>query len=225
MGGCCCHPRSDEVTTGVPRYYYISLSDIWAANSVIMRTSFQYPSSEGHDTLPSPRSTASAVRPGLLVDTNLDSSIPDTFQAPPPPLPYDEGTGLMQTSRGSGKIGPVRDTSEAESLGEPARGGGRDTLVSGGDQKESNKIETEYDPSSPKACNVEKSKLIEPIVPTTDEEDVCPTCLEEYDKENPRIITKCEHHFHLACILEWMERSETCPVCDKEMIIDESFGV
>jgi len=37
----------------------------------------------------------------------------------------------------------------------------------------------------------------------------------EYDDENPKITTKCEHHFHLACILEWMERSDSCPVCDK----------
>ncbi|VFQ74925.1 unnamed protein product [Cuscuta campestris] len=40
----------------------------------------------------------------------------------------------------------------------------------------------------------------------------------EYDEENPKIITKCEHHFHLACIFEWMERSDTCPVCDQEMV-------
>lgn len=37
----------------------------------------------------------------------------------------------------------------------------------------------------------------------------------EYDTENPKMTTKCDHHFHLACILEWMERSDTCPVCDK----------
>ena len=37
----------------------------------------------------------------------------------------------------------------------------------------------------------------------------------EYDEENPRSVTKCEHHFHLCCILEWMERSDTCPVCDQ----------
>ncbi|CAH9142604.1 unnamed protein product [Cuscuta epithymum] len=61
--------------------------------------------------------------------------------------------------------------------------------------------------------------LKEPIVPSVqEEEDLCPTCLEEYDMENPKIITKCEHHFHLSCILEWMERSDTCPVCDKEMV-------
>lgn len=37
----------------------------------------------------------------------------------------------------------------------------------------------------------------------------------EYDLENPRIITKCKHHFHLSCIYEWMERSDTCPICEE----------
>lgn len=37
----------------------------------------------------------------------------------------------------------------------------------------------------------------------------------DYDAENPRIMTKCEHHFHMSCILEWMERSDTCAICDQ----------
>ena len=37
----------------------------------------------------------------------------------------------------------------------------------------------------------------------------------EYTPENPQIITKCSHHFHLSCIYEWMERSDTCPICGK----------
>ncbi|RLN24310.1 hypothetical protein C2845_PM07G33410 [Panicum miliaceum] len=49
----------------------------------------------------------------------------------------------------------------------------------------------------------------------SEDEDVCPTCLEEYTPDNPKIITKCCHHFHLGCIYEWMERSDTCPICDK----------
>lgn len=44
---------------------------------------------------------------------------------------------------------------------------------------------------------------------------LCTLHLAEYDLENPRIMTKCEHHFHLSCILEWRERSDTCPVCDQ----------
>ncbi|KAL9175872.1 hypothetical protein ABFS82_02G140300 [Erythranthe guttata] len=43
---------------------------------------------------------------------------------------------------------------------------------------------------------------------------------EEYDEENPKITTRCNHHFHLSCILEWMERSDTCPICDQEMIYE-----
>ncbi|KAK8289661.1 hypothetical protein V6Z11_D07G202200 [Gossypium hirsutum] len=56
-----------------------------------------------------------------------------------------------------------------------------------------------------------------------EEEDVCPTCLEEYTLENPKIVTKCSHHFHLGCIYEWMERSENCPVCGKVMAFDETI--
>lgn len=28
-------------------------------------------------------------------------------------------------------------------------------------------------------------------------------------------MTGCSHHFHLGCIYEWMERSESCPICGK----------
>nr|XP_043607240.1 E3 ubiquitin-protein ligase At3g02290-like [Erigeron canadensis] len=52
---------------------------------------------------------------------------------------------------------------------------------------------------------------------TSDSEDVCPTCLDEYTLENPKIVTQCSHHFHLGCIYEWMERSDTCPMCGKVM--------
>ncbi|XP_054802427.1 E3 ubiquitin-protein ligase At3g02290-like isoform X2 [Prosopis cineraria] len=60
------------------------------------------------------------------------------------------------------------------------------------------------------------------VYASSEEEDVCPTCLEEYTEENPRILTKCSHHFHLSCIYEWMERSESCPVCGKVMVFDET---
>ncbi|KAG9144771.1 hypothetical protein Leryth_017246 [Lithospermum erythrorhizon] len=60
------------------------------------------------------------------------------------------------------------------------------------------------------------------IHPSSEEEDVCPTCLEEYTPENPQITTRCSHHFHLGCIYEWMERSDTCPICGKDMEFCES---
>ncbi|XP_059655032.1 E3 ubiquitin-protein ligase At3g02290-like [Cornus florida] len=57
---------------------------------------------------------------------------------------------------------------------------------------------------------------------SSEDEDVCPTCLEEYTPENPKINTQCSHHFHLGCIYEWMERSELCPVCAKLMVFAET---
>ncbi|GMN42040.1 hypothetical protein TIFTF001_011263 [Ficus carica] len=49
----------------------------------------------------------------------------------------------------------------------------------------------------------------------TEEEQECPICLEEYTKENPRIMMKCFHIYHLSCIYEWLERSNLCPVCNR----------
>ncbi|KAJ8905493.1 hypothetical protein NDN08_002000 [Rhodosorus marinus] len=43
------------------------------------------------------------------------------------------------------------------------------------------------------------------------EVELCPTCLEEYSDDNPKIIVACGHSFHLSCILEWANRSDMCP--------------
>ncbi|XP_074562952.1 E3 ubiquitin-protein ligase At3g02290-like [Curcuma longa] len=75
-------------------------------------------------------------------------------------------------------------------------------------------IESEKNQSA-KACGTG-------FVMSSEDEDVCPTCLEEYTPANPKIVANCSHHFHLSCIYEWMERSDTCPVCGKEMQFCES---
>ncbi|KAL6912327.1 hypothetical protein ACP4OV_001132 [Aristida adscensionis] len=126
--------------------------------------------------------------PTVAVDTNLDTSIPDTYRAPLAPLPYNVGLTVTENP----------DIEKAN-------------IKSKTDEQQSLKVE-EFE-SCEKGASEEKF----------DEEDVCPICLEEYDEENPRSITKCEHHFHLCCILEWMERSETCPVCDQIILMDEMY--
>lgn len=52
-----------------------------------------------------------------------------------------------------------------------------------------------------------------------EEEDVCPTCLENYSADNPQIVAECGHAFHLQCIVEWETRSGStyCPICAKPM--------
>ncbi|XP_031484408.1 probable E3 ubiquitin-protein ligase RHB1A isoform X1 [Nymphaea colorata] len=77
------------------------------------------------------------------------------------------------------------------------------------------------DPLSGPPVDEKNSKLDGPFPLVNDEEDVCPICLEEYDKENPRVVSNCGHHFHLSCILEWMERSDSCAVCNQAMLFNE----
>ncbi|KAK9815190.1 hypothetical protein WJX73_010442 [Symbiochloris irregularis] len=55
----------------------------------------------------------------------------------------------------------------------------------------------------------------------SDDEDYCSTCLEGYSEENPKIWTQCSHHFHLACIYEWLNRKQTCPICGLAMSFEE----
>ncbi|XP_010556081.1 PREDICTED: E3 ubiquitin-protein ligase At3g02290-like [Tarenaya hassleriana] len=57
---------------------------------------------------------------------------------------------------------------------------------------------------------------------SSEDEDFCPTCLDGYTPENPKILTKCSHHFHLSCIYEWLDRSDLCPICGKEMEFNEN---
>ncbi|XXG40629.1 hypothetical protein AAC387_Pa01g1303 [Persea americana] len=205
MGGCCCCPSRGAQLNEPPVYYYFPRN------------------LEEHGSLSSTRTTDSSLSMGLLVDTN-----PDTYRAPPAPLPYDVDLGRPRASSGilvnsGNKLGTVQ-AADSQSVGEALTDSGLKGSVTREELEALDcKNETDDKQGSPKVDEVEPSKLCESIVLATNEEDVCPTCLEEYDADNPRIMTKCDHHFHLSCILEWKERSDTCPVCDKEMEFDHAF--
>nr|GMC87314.1 probable E3 ubiquitin-protein ligase RHB1A [Ipomoea batatas] len=220
MGGCCCccASKGGELNSSSPFYH----------NWIFKIFSLQYPRvSEERQPLSHHGSTALVLSTGLLVDTNLDTSSPDTYRPPPTPRPYETHVGRPRTPPGNQdghKNEAAAQTKETETCEEANSGNGTeiaDTATKGSDAKVQDNIELtaqkEVVDELEKSGELKKSN--EPIVPSLqEEEDVCPTCLEEYDEENPKIITQCEHHFHLSCILEWMERSDTCPVCDQEMV-------
>ncbi|GKB65697.1 probable E3 ubiquitin-protein ligase RHB1A [Tanacetum coccineum] len=164
----------------------------------------QYPVvSEEQHPLSSHNGAASAFPVGLLVDTNLDTSIPDTYRLPPTPLPYDSNVGNPQ---GPEVVGEIKVSSSGENVGSEA--------------KESDcKGKTSFELIAAEDVDAEIEEIKKSNTAFIAPEE-CPTCFEEYDEENPKIVTKCEHHFHLSCILEWMERSDTCPVCDQEMEVN-----
>ncbi|XP_057454660.1 probable E3 ubiquitin-protein ligase RHB1A isoform X2 [Lotus japonicus] len=189
MGGCCCSARKPHLH-GTPVYYYCP------------------PTLEERQYLTSNDGAAAA---GLLVNLNLESSTPDTYRAPPAPLPYDIVLG-----------GPA--STDSESGRETVSASSFETLITCEDLEESDgKAQVKFAPISPRNAELSKSNKSHTLV--AEEEDGCPICLEEYDGENPKILTKCEHHFHLSCILEWMERSDSCPICDQEMMFDQTLNL
>uniref|UniRef100_A0A2P2Q6N5 RING-type E3 ubiquitin transferase n=1 Tax=Rhizophora mucronata TaxID=61149 RepID=A0A2P2Q6N5_RHIMU len=166
------------------------------------------PALENNGSLTSHSGPASAFTAGLLVEFNLNTSTPDTFRPPPAPLPYDVGLRCPQST-------------DSDTVRETISHGSFETLATCDDLEESEcKTQASPLPLSPRKSVT--SKLNESIELATEEEDACPICLEDYDTENPKLITKCEHHFHLSCLLEWMERSETCPICDQEAVFDHT---
>ncbi|KAJ7952277.1 E3 ubiquitin-protein ligase [Quillaja saponaria] len=208
MGGCCCCSSKGTELRGTPAYCY-------------------YPRpAEERVPLSSHHVPATSLSRGLLVDTNLDTSIPDTYRPPPAPIPFDvilRGTQIPPVAqeiccnKNDADLHSTNSSSVPEEVGDNNHGPS-DKLE---DLKDTEcKVQSDLELDTAKESEVELSKTVEAIVLAAEEEDACPICLEEYDADNPKLTTKCEHHFHLACILEWMERSETCPVCDKDMIFD-----
>ncbi|GAA0166149.1 hypothetical protein Leryth_013641 [Lithospermum erythrorhizon] len=214
MGGCCCccASRQAEIRNLSPLYPYPR-------------------ESEEREPL-SHRGRISAVSTGLLVDTNLDTSIPDTYRPPPAPIPYEVLTGRQwpppgnQESSGSHSEAAVQPINldlagEANSV--------NDMVTTVKDLKGSdNNAKFENELSTPKEVEDEienSGELKKSSQRTNFILEECPTCLEEYDEENPKIMTKCEHHFHMSCILEWLERSDNCPVCGQEMVFDDLINV
>lgn len=206
MGACCCRASKSTELNRSPQF-------------------FHYPVSEEREPLSSQHA---AVSVGLLVDTNLDTLAPDTYRPPPAPIPYETHAGYPPTQSGNREVSGHKNVVLQSSDIEPVEPGkDTDSVIAletkvkdlEVDEKAEMDIELVASEEVEDANTDDIKKSVEPMLPPLqDEEDVCPTCLEEYDAENPKLITKCDHHFHLACILEWMERSETCPVCDQEMI-------
>ncbi|XP_064956922.1 E3 ubiquitin-protein ligase At3g02290-like isoform X2 [Musa acuminata AAA Group] len=146
----------------------------------------------------------------------MDDSVPDTYHSPPRPIPYDDPRftqhdGLISRNE--------KFLSHFHQESEPLRSNTNSETES----KMKGKCKSNYDGGS-KLCQPESSlkhfsaearKEVTYIFPSSEDEDVCPTCLEEYTSEDPKITMQCSHHFHLGCIYEWMERSDACPVCGK----------
>lgn len=164
----------------------------------------------------------------MTSSSSLDNSLADMYRSPPRPLPYDadpryyrlQRDGLVSrrekgTSHSHEESEPLRSDTDADSESLSTADKWNESVCEDGSK--------EYRSKSSLKLSVTKTTTgVSNVYTSSEDDDVCPTCLEEYTPENPKIITKCSHHFHLGCIYEWMERSESCPVCGKVMEFDET---
>ncbi|KAK8919433.1 E3 ubiquitin-protein ligase [Platanthera zijinensis] len=126
------------------------------------------------------------------VTTLPEFSLPDTYHLVPRPLPF-ESDGLI-----SRRDKTTRDIQDYQHIRKNSASSDFEELGSGKKLKNA-----DFDEES-------RDYMLRNL-----EDEDCPVCLEEYNPENPKIETKCSHHFHLSCIYEWMEKSESCPICGK----------
>lgn len=197
MGGCCCCSARRTASNGLSVYYYRP-EDL-----------------EGNGILSSARGPPPTV-PVLLVHPVLD-----TCQEPNIQPPREDFSSTQSNNESTENFTnknehnqPTDNAPERNADGVRFEGSDSYEVLKGLEYKTLSDFVTGSPNVKEKLSKLDKSVVV------PDEEDVCPTCLEEYDTQNPRIITKCQHHFHLSCILEWYERSSTCAICDRIMEID-----
>lgn len=178
------------------------------------------------DIHPIPSSIEGAA--SLTSTASLDNSLSDMYHSPPRPLPYDVDPRCLRLQRDGLVLRREKGASHSQEESEPLRSvanADSESVSTGGKWNGSACEEDSKEQRSRSSLKLSSAKTetgIWHIYSSSEDEDVCPTCLEEYTQENPRIVTKCSHHFHLGCIYEWMERSESCPVCGKVMVFDET---
>lgn len=143
----------------------------------------QYPrAAEEHVPLSSGQAAAPTMSTGLLVDTNLDTSVPDAYRPPPPPIPFDTAASVRpETPQRPQEVTCDNDdgavpTTNSGSAQEITGINSRETCVKCDDMKGSD-LETYLEIDPVKEKEIELSKSVETLV-SEEEEDVCPTCLE-----------------------------------------------
>nr|CAD7438727.1 unnamed protein product [Timema bartmani] len=52
-------------------------------------------------------------------------------------------------------------------------------------------------------------------------DDKCPVCLKLHSLGEVVKVLPCNHSFHSACILPWLEKTNSCPLCRHQLPTDD----
>jgi hypothetical protein len=67
--------------------------------------------------------------------------------------------------------------------------------------------------------NNDNSKIIEKVkknivsLEEIDKSSICSICLEDFNSEKDISILDCKHIYHMDCIIEWINKDPSCPLC------------
>lgn len=144
----------------------------------------QQRASEERVPLSSDHGSAPAFSRGLLVDTNLETSNPETYRPPSDPVPH--GSVTLVVTQTPPRVNEITDNKTNASLQSTSPNSVQDTVTSDGhgnltkleEQKGlDGKVQSDLELDSAKVSEIELQKLEEPVI-FAEEEDECPICLE-----------------------------------------------
>lgn len=73
----------------------------------------------------------------------------------------------------------------------------------------------------PPAAKAVVESLPRTVIRSSKAELKCPVCLLEFEEEETVIEMPCHHLFHSNCILPWLSKTNSCPLCRHELPTDD----
>nr|XP_012221571.1 PREDICTED: E3 ubiquitin-protein ligase RNF181 [Linepithema humile] len=77
------------------------------------------------------------------------------------------------------------------------------------------------DEKLPPPASKEAVKNLPEIKIDSNETKQCPVCLKEFQTGDKAKSMPCGHTFHQECILPWLEKTNSCPLCRYELPTDD----
>ncbi|KAF3782232.1 E3 ubiquitin-protein ligase [Nymphaea thermarum] len=206
MGSACCCLRPEEFeelaySNGSMYRHCICLTCFIQQLLHAYTSLFQH----GENRVASPNQGATPLAAAGLVSASVDNSLSGIYRSPPRPLPYDADSRYARLQRDGLVSRREKASSHFHEESEPLRSSSSGAVESIQEKRNG----ADYEGHSKIVCSDSSGRHLLAKVA-------------KYTPEDPKIMTQCSHHFHLGCIYEWMERSDNCPVCGKEMVFSES---
>ncbi|XP_017773160.1 PREDICTED: E3 ubiquitin-protein ligase RNF181 [Nicrophorus vespilloides] len=62
-----------------------------------------------------------------------------------------------------------------------------------------------------------------PVITIEEKGKECIICLKEFEVGSKGMQMPCKHTYHTECILHWLSKTNSCPLCREELPTDDQF--